>query len=189
MRVILATTWWSLLIRGFAALALAVLLLILREISLSHLALLFFGYAMIDGVVNLAGAITAAQSHQRWGSLLLEAIGGIAVGPISAAWPGVTMMRLIYIIAGWSLATGLLEIFTALRWRTRSRGKWMLALSGAASIALGIVMVAVPLAGATAVAFWLGAYAFVFGVLLVDLAFQQRARIGLHRAHRVERPA
>ena len=61
----------------------------------------------------------------------------------------------------------------------------MLALSGAASIALGIVMVA----GATAVAFWLGAYAFVFGVLMVDLAFQQRAQIGLHRAHRVERPA
>jgi uncharacterized membrane protein HdeD (DUF308 family) len=85
-------TWWSLLIRGFAALALAVLLLILREISLSHMALLFFGYAMIDGVVNLAGAITAAQSHQRWGSLLLEAIGGIAVGLISIAWPGMTMM-------------------------------------------------------------------------------------------------
>jgi uncharacterized membrane protein HdeD (DUF308 family) len=65
----------------------------------------------------------------------------------------------------------------------------MLALSGAASIALGIVMVALPFAGTTAVAFWLGAYAFVFGVLLVDLAFQQRARIGLHRAHGVERPA
>jgi uncharacterized membrane protein HdeD (DUF308 family) len=189
MRVILATIWWSLLIRGFAALALAVLLLILREISLSHLALLFFGYAMIDGVVKLAGAITAAQSHQRWGSLLLEAIGGIAAGLISVAWPGVTVMRLIYIIAGWSLATGLLEIFTGLRWRTRSRGKWMLASSGAASIALGIVMVAVPLAGATAVAFWLGVYAFVFGVLMVDLAFQQRAQIGIHRAHRVERPA
>jgi uncharacterized membrane protein HdeD (DUF308 family) len=121
MRVILATTWWSLLIRGFAALALAVLLLMLREISLSHLALLFFGYAMIDGVANLAGAITAAQSHQRWGSLLLEAIGGVAVGLISVAWPRVTVMRLIYIIAGWSLATGLLEIFTALRWRTHSR--------------------------------------------------------------------
>jgi uncharacterized membrane protein HdeD (DUF308 family) len=44
------------------------------------------------------------------------------------------MMRLIYIIAGWGLATGLLEIFTALRWRTRSRGKWMLAFSGAASM-------------------------------------------------------
>ena len=56
------------------------------------MALLFFGYAMIDGVVNLAGAITAAQSHQRWGSLLLEAIGGIAVGLISIAWPGMTMM-------------------------------------------------------------------------------------------------
>lgn len=180
MRVILATTWWSLLIRALAALALAVLLLILREISLSQLVLLFFGYAMIDGVVNLAGAITAAQSHQRWGSLLLEAIGGIAVGLISVAWPGVTIIRLIYIIAGWGLATGLLEIFTALRWRTRARGKWMLALSGAASIALGIVMVAVPLAGATAVAFWLSAYAFAFGALLVDLALQQRSRIGLH---------
>jgi hypothetical protein len=85
MRVILATTSWSLLIRALAALALAVLLLILREISLSYLVLLFFGYTMIDGVVNLAGAITAAQSHQRPGSLLLEAIGGMSVGLISVA--------------------------------------------------------------------------------------------------------
>jgi uncharacterized membrane protein HdeD (DUF308 family) len=80
MRVILATTWWSLLMRALAALALAVLLLILREISLSQPVSLFFGYAMIDGVVNLAGAITAAQSHQRRGSLLLEAIGASPSG-------------------------------------------------------------------------------------------------------------
>ena len=78
MSVILATNWWSLFIRGLAALALGVLTVLWRGVSLYHLTLVFFGYAMIDGVLNLGGAITAGQTHEQWWPLMLEALASIA---------------------------------------------------------------------------------------------------------------
>jgi uncharacterized membrane protein HdeD (DUF308 family) len=189
MSIILATTWWSLLVRGLVALALGILTVVLRQMSLSDLTLVFFGYAMIDGVVNLAGAITAAQSGQRWwGPLILEAVLGIATAVIVAAWPGMTITGLIYVIAGWGLATGALEIAFANKLGRRERGKWLLGLSGAASVALGIVMVAVPLAWTSSIALWLGAYAFIFGALLLAIALRVRPRLETRRETRL-RPA
>jgi uncharacterized membrane protein HdeD (DUF308 family) len=51
-------------------------------------------------------------------------------------------------------------------------GEWLMALSGIASLILGILMIAIPLAGKLAIAFWIGAYAFVFGALLVGLGVE-----------------
>jgi uncharacterized membrane protein HdeD (DUF308 family) len=186
MPLILATTWLSLLIRGLVALVLGTLTVIWRDLSLYQLTLVFFGYTMIDGIVNLAGAITAAQSHERQGPLLFEAAAGIAAGLVAVMWSGLTAIGLIYIIAAWALVTGVLEIVSAFRLRKYVAGEWLLLLSGIASIALGLVMVAVPLTGASAVAFWLGVYAFVFGALLVALAFRLRGLIEMHREPNAE---
>jgi uncharacterized membrane protein HdeD (DUF308 family) len=40
----------------------------------------------------------------------------------------------------------------------------------------GILMIAAPLAGAVVLTWWLGAYALVFGVALIILAFKLRSR-------------
>ncbi len=181
MDMILATSWWLLLMRSGAALLLGFLAISLHNVSLSELALVFFGYAMIDGVANLAGSITAAQKGEPWGVLLLEAMVGFTAALWIVAWPGLPMTALIYIISGWGLATGVLGMISSARLSSHFHGKWLLALSGLASIALGMVMVAVPLAGPSAIAFWLGVYAFVFGVLLVALAFRLRALVESRR--------
>jgi uncharacterized membrane protein HdeD (DUF308 family) len=68
-----------------------------------------------------------------------------------------------------------LEIIAAIRLRQDIEGEWLLGLSGAASLVLGIVMMALPVAGALAIAFWIGAYAFVFGVLLIALGLRLRS--------------
>ena len=36
-----------------------------REMSLSDLAYVFWAYAMLDGILNLAGLVTAAESCER----------------------------------------------------------------------------------------------------------------------------
>lgn len=179
MSVILAANWWSLFVRGLTALALGIVALVKHEMPLSDLALVFFGYAMFDGLLNLAGVVSATEFGERWGSLLFEALTGIAAALVSAAWPTMTMTGFIYLVAAWALITGVLEIFSAIRLRTHIQGEWLMILSGVTSIALGAVMVATPLAETSGLALWLGGYALLFGAILVALALRLRDWAGL----------
>src|SRR5882724_11655413 len=90
--VILAKNWWSLVVRGAVAIALGFIALAAHQVSIGTLVLAFFGYALIDGLIALAGAVRAAESHQRWASLLVEALADIAVAFIAIAWPSITAL-------------------------------------------------------------------------------------------------
>jgi uncharacterized membrane protein HdeD (DUF308 family) len=54
------------------------------------------------------------------------------------------------------------------------RGEWLLALSGILSLLVGVLLVIYPVAGAVSVVWVIGAYALVFGVLLVALGIRLR---------------
>jgi hypothetical protein len=55
-------------------------------------------------------------------------------------------------------------------------GRWWLALGGIASIIFGILLIIEPLIGAVVLTLWIGAYAVVFGVLLLVLGFQLNSK-------------
>ena len=78
-------------------------------------------------------------------------------------------------IAAWALVTGAFEIAAAIRLRKVITNDWLLVLSGIASVALGVLLVLSPAAGALALVLWIGAYAFVSGVLLVALGVRLRS--------------
>lgn len=164
-----------LLLRGLAAITLGVIAVAWHGITIGQLAMIFGAYAVFDGLVGLAGALRAAEAHQRWVTLLIEGLAGTAAGIAALGWAAITLLSLEYVIAAWALLTGLLEIASALRLRTYFPGEWLLALSGAASLILGVLMVALPLAGSLEVARWIGLYAFIFGALLIGLGLRLRA--------------
>jgi uncharacterized membrane protein HdeD (DUF308 family) len=173
--VILAKNWWSLIIRGIAAIALGLIAVLWHGITFGALITLFIGYTMMDGLAAFAGAVRAVEADQLWGPLVLEGIAGIGTGIVTLAWQGVTELKLIYVIAAWALITGALEIMSALRLRVHVNGEWLLALSGFASLLLGVLMIALPLAGPMAIAQGIGAYALIFGALLIALGYRLRS--------------
>lgn len=175
MKILIAKNWWSLVLRGLAAIVLGLITIVWPGITLGALVLLFGAYTLIDGLLSLAGAVRAAENHERWGSLLFEGLAGIAAGIVTFAWPAITALTLVYVIATWALITGVFEIAAAVRLRKVLPGEWLLALSGFASLILGILMIAVPLAGALAIALWVGIYALVFGALLIALGLRLRS--------------
>jgi uncharacterized membrane protein HdeD (DUF308 family) len=70
--------------------------------------------------------------------------------------------------------TGIFEIATALRIRTMIENEWLMILSGVVSIIFGALLIAQPGAGAIAIVWLLGAYALLFGLLTLMLAFRLR---------------
>jgi uncharacterized membrane protein HdeD (DUF308 family) len=143
-------------------------------ITFMALVFLFAAYALVDGVVNLAGAIHAIAAHERWGALLFEGIAGIAAAVITFFSPGITALALVLVIAVWAILTGIAEIAAAARLRRLIPGEWLLAVSGVLSIVFGVLVLAVPFAGALVISLWFGAYALIFGVALVSLGLRLR---------------
>jgi uncharacterized membrane protein HdeD (DUF308 family) len=175
MRLLLANSWWSLVIRGVVAIVLGLVTFAWPGITLSALVLLFGAYALIDGVVNIVGAWRAAEAHERWIALLIEGFAGIAAAVVTILWPAITALALVYVIGAWALVTGIFEIVAAVRLRKYIKHEWLLALSGIASVLFGFLLFIFPLAGALAIALWVGVYAVVFGSLLIGLGFRLRS--------------
>ena len=172
---ILRRGWWALLLRGIAAIAFAVLTWLQPRISLTALVLLFGWYAIVDGVLGASMAIAGRKTHEHWVVLLLGGLLGIAVGVVTFLAPGITALALLFYIAIWAVATGTLEIVAAIRLRKEIPNEWLLVLGGLASVAFGVLLMARPEAGALAVLSLIAAFAFVFGVIHVALAFRARS--------------
>jgi len=175
MVIVLARNWWALALRGLFAVLFGIAAFAWPGITLGALVLLYGAYAFVDGVFALAAALAGGTEGRPWWALLLEGLFGIAVGIMTIFWPGITALALLYLIAAWAVVTGVFEIVAAIRLRSEIRGEWLLALSGVLSVLFGLALVINPGAGALAMVWLIGAYAIVFGVLMIVLGFRLRS--------------
>jgi uncharacterized membrane protein HdeD (DUF308 family) len=180
MELALARNWWSLMLRGLLGVVLGVIAFAWPGITLAGIVIVFGAYALIGGVLSIAGAVKAAQAHERWGVLVIEGVLGIAAAAVTVLWPAITAIALVYIIGAWAIVIGAMEIAAAVRLREFISGEWLLLLSGIASLVFGILIMMNPLIGAVVMALWFGIYAFVFGVILIALAMRLR---GMRHQH------
>jgi uncharacterized membrane protein HdeD (DUF308 family) len=175
MAVNLARNWWAIALRGAVAIVFGLIALFWPPAAVVALLAVFGAYAIVDGIFNLVGAVRAGRTGQRWGALVFEGIVSLVIGVLTFLWPGITALALVLWIGAWSLITGVAEVVSAIALRKHIQGEWLLALSGIVSIAFGILLFISPRIGAFAIAIWVGAYAIVFGGLLVGLGFRLRS--------------
>jgi len=166
--------WWAVVLRGAAAILFGIMALIWPDITVIVLVALFGAYALVDGVISLTSAISGRRGRGRRGWLIFEGIASILLGVLTFLWPDITALVLLWVIAVWALATGVLEIAAAVRLRREIQGEWLLALGGILSVLFGILLIVWPAAGALAVIFLIGIYAIVFGAALVGLGLRLR---------------
>lgn len=170
----LGRNWWLLLVRGLVAIVFALLTWAQPGVSLAALVLVFGIYVLADGLLGMWSAIAKRRDNRHWWLLLLWGLVGIVVGVMTFIMPGITGLVLLMYIAAWAVITGVLQIVAAIRLRKEIKGEWLLILSGLVSVAFGVLLFLQPGAGALAVAWIIAAYAFIFGVLMVLLAFKVR---------------
>jgi uncharacterized membrane protein HdeD (DUF308 family) len=175
MSSVLADNWWAIAIRGVLAIVFAFIALFLPGATMLSLVLVFAAYAFADGVFGIIAAVRAARAHERWGLLVLEGVVNIVTAAIAILWPGITVVAFVLLVASWAILSGGLMLAAAFRLQI-DHGRWWLALGGIASLIYGVLLVAAPAIGALVLTWWLGAYALIFGVSLIVLAFQLRQR-------------
>jgi uncharacterized membrane protein HdeD (DUF308 family) len=174
MTTVLLRNWWALALRGVLAILLGVAVVVLPGVTLAALVVLFGAYALVDGVLAIIAGVRAAERHERWWSPVLKGLAGIAAGVVTFVQPSLTALALLYLIGGWGIVTGILEIVAAVHLR-RAHGEWLLVLNGVLSVLFGLLVILWPGAGLLTLLWMLGAYTIFFGILLVALAFRLRS--------------
>jgi uncharacterized membrane protein HdeD (DUF308 family) len=175
MRGLFTRAWWLILMKGIVAILFGILALSRPHITLAALVMLFGAYALVDGLFSLGAALSGWRHREdRW-LLLLEAFLGIGAGIVTLQAPGITTIALIFFIAAWALATGILKIVGAIRLRKEIKGEIWLILSGVAGVVFAFLVMERPAAGALAMVWVIGWYAIITGALLTMLSFKLRS--------------
>jgi uncharacterized membrane protein HdeD (DUF308 family) len=169
--------WWAWLIRGIAAIIFGVLAFLWPGVTILAIGILFGAYAFVDGIFALVAAIRIAETHGRWWPLLLEGIVGLIIAAITFWDIRITLLALYFTIAAWAFLTGILEIVAAIELRRHIGNEIWLIIGGIASILFGVLMIWFPLAGALALIWLIGAYAILFGALMIAFAFRLRSHV------------
>jgi len=167
----LASRWWIFLIRGLAGVIFGIIALAYPGSALIALAILFGAYAFVDGIFALAAAFTGIAGT-RWWALLLEGILGLIVAFVVWTQPVFSTAVLVYAVAIWAIITGVIEIIAGFQLRDVINNEWLYILAGVVSIIFGILVFRDIDAGAIAIAWTIGIYAILFGIMQLGVAFR-----------------
>jgi uncharacterized membrane protein HdeD (DUF308 family) len=173
MLPIITQYWWALLLRGVISLAFGILALAFPRVTIAFAAIVFAAYLILDGVLAIVAGIRAAEAHRRWWPFLLEGLVSLVAGILAFAWPEVTVVVIIALVAVWAILSGLLMVVPAMR-LPRGSGRGWLIFSGGVSVLLGLVILIQPAAGLFYIVLSIGIYAIIFGIGLIALGFQVR---------------
>ena len=167
--------WGWIALRGAAALLFGVLALLWPLATIVVLAIMWGAFAFADGVFSLIAGWHLYKKGVRWWPYLLYGVLGLAAGIVTLLWPGITAFVLLYIIAFWALFGGIAQIAAAVRLRKEIEGEWFLILAGGISVLFGLLVLFRPVPeGIVAIAWMVGIYAIISGVLYLMLAFRAR---------------
>jgi uncharacterized membrane protein HdeD (DUF308 family) len=173
------------MLRGVLALLLGIGAIVFPLSAVFAFTLVFAAYCLIDGIASLvAGVRGASEPGHRWGALVFSGIVGVLIGVLFLVAPLVATLAysfvVLVILAFWSIVTGILEIVAAVRLRREIEGEWLLGVSGAVSVLLGlgviVLVIPYPAASILSAAWLIALFAFTSGIVLVAQALRLRRR-------------
>lgn len=170
----MANNWLWIALRGVLAILFGIVAFVLPGTTFLVLVIWFGAYAFVDGVFTIIAAFTNRAKNDRWWVMLLEGVLGVVVGILTYFQPGVTGAALVFVVAAWAIITGILEVVAAIRLREEIQGEFWLGLTGVLSIIAGVLFFVFPDTGAIALVYIIGAYAFLFGIMLLMLGLRLR---------------
>lgn len=164
--------WKSMLVRGLAAAAIGVAVMVWPDITLKILVILVGVWILIDGI-GLVVAALRAQSGAAKGLFGLLGLLALVASFFCIFRPGMAAGTVIWVIGVWLIIRGVFELFAAFG-SGLGMPRWLAFLSAAVDFVLGVVFVTHPDKTATGLSWLFGLFILLGGILLVWLAFVAR---------------
>jgi uncharacterized membrane protein HdeD (DUF308 family) len=160
----------ALAFRGVVAILFGIVAFVWPGVTIGVLVLLLAAFALVEGVINVAGGL---RVREGWSIAegALSVLFGIVVLVVGPAW---TALALLYLVAAWAILTGIARIVAAVQLRRTLNNEWLLIASGAASVIFGLIAAIFPGAGILALLWFVAAWSVILGVFLIALAVQLR---------------
>jgi uncharacterized membrane protein HdeD (DUF308 family) len=174
MLPLIARRWWVLLLEGVAATILGITAVMWPGITLVSLVWVFATFSMIQGVAEVVLGMRGEPDGTIWWTMIFLGVLALAAGIVAFAWPGLTAIILLYVIAASAIIRGVFAIAAAITLRKHIDDEWVLALYGVLSIAFGAILIARPGTGALAMVLLIGAYMMALGVMAIALSLRLR---------------
>jgi uncharacterized membrane protein HdeD (DUF308 family) len=172
-RALCKRNWWVFLVGGIASVLFGIAAIVNPGIALLLFAAIFAASFLVDGIVNVYGALSNREKDGWW-VLLLIGIVGIAAGAYALLNPALSMVAFVMTVAFAALVFGALLVALGVKVRRHTEREWMLYLSGALSLVFGALILFQPLAGALSVVYLIASWAIALGVLKIAFALRVR---------------
>lgn len=156
----------SLIIRGLLALVVGGLALAWPGVTVLALVVIFSVFAFMSAGMQALQAFSSRRAGPVVGHLLLGLVD-LAAGVLALAWPGVTALVLVLVVASWAIVTGALEMAAAFRSGEEAGTRAMFVVGGLVSAAFGVVLFARPGMGALSLALLFGLFNLISGSSMV----------------------
>jgi uncharacterized membrane protein HdeD (DUF308 family) len=165
----------SMLWRGVVGLAVGIIAIAWPGVTVGAVVFIFAVAVFTDAVIQLGRAFSSDTVGPVLGHVLL-AVLDVAAAVVAIAWPGITAEVLTIWIGVWALVTGVGEFAMAFAsGEGESAGtSFMFGLTGLLSVALGVVLVVRPDAGAVSLAEVFGLFSFAYGISNLVLGISMR---------------
>ena len=122
--------WWLVLIRGILAILFGLFALFAPGTALLALVFVFGAYAIIDGITAIIAGIRHRKGESHWGWQVFQGVVSVIAGIIAFVWPGVTVLAILFVIAFWSIISGIAQIVESFTMRKRGLSSWGWTLAG-----------------------------------------------------------
>ena len=165
--------WWAFLLRGIAAITFGVMAFVWPSATLQILVWVFGAYLLVDGASLLISLIAGDPIARMNGwSVALMGVISVVLGVASFIWTDAIALSLLYVIAFWAIATGVLQVAAAIYLRREIDNELWLGLGGVSSVIFGILLVAFPGAGLLSMVWLVAAWSIVFGVANIGFSYR-----------------
>jgi len=176
MFLLLARYWGVTVLRGLLFGLLSIVAFAFPTMSLETLIALLGTFLLTDGFLIIWVASRQRQTA-GWKTHLLEGVTGMVFGGLMLIYPHPSVLLVLTTMAGWTVMTGMIKVWSALHMFQDSDDEFWLGLSGVFGVASGVFILLFPIVTHSVAITTIGAYTMIAGTITIILGMSLRQHL------------